>query len=47
LALATGGFEAIAEDARILFRKEGVEIDWKVLDVVGGSVVSEEADNQA
>ncbi|KDQ54818.1 hypothetical protein JAAARDRAFT_37925 [Jaapia argillacea MUCL 33604] len=39
LALATGGFEAIAEDARTIFRKEGVEVDWKVLEVVGGSCV--------
>ncbi|KAJ6501518.1 GHMP kinase [Mycena vitilis] len=39
LALATHGFEAIAEDARAIFRKTGVEIDWKLLTVVGGSVV--------
>ncbi|KAG6891115.1 hypothetical protein C0995_014205 [Termitomyces sp. Mi166 len=42
LALATGGFEAIAEDARNIFREQGIEIDWKVLEVVGGSVVEEE-----
>ncbi|KAG6889448.1 hypothetical protein C0992_005070 [Termitomyces sp. T32_za158] len=41
LALATGGFEAIAEDARTIFREQGVEIDWKVLHVVGGSVLEE------
>ncbi|KII86422.1 hypothetical protein PLICRDRAFT_289970 [Plicaturopsis crispa FD-325 SS-3] len=41
LALATGGFESIAEDARALFRKQGVEVDWKVLDVVGGSSVQQ------
>jgi len=40
LALATRGFEAIAEDARVIFKSKGVEIDWKVLQVVGGSVVS-------
>ncbi|KAG5646077.1 hypothetical protein DXG03_004500 [Asterophora parasitica] len=43
LALATGGFEAIAEDARKIFREKGVEIDWKVLEVVGGSAVIEQA----
>ncbi|KAG6884860.1 hypothetical protein C0993_007725 [Termitomyces sp. T159_Od127] len=41
LALATGGFEAIAEDARKIFREQGIEIDWKVLEVVGGSVLEE------
>ncbi|KAJ7630467.1 GHMP kinase [Roridomyces roridus] len=39
LALATHGFEAIAEDARAIFKKTGVEIDWKLLTVVGGSTV--------
>jgi len=39
LALATGGFEAIAEDARAIFRTKGVEVDWKLLTVAGGSVV--------
>ncbi|KAK0198964.1 GHMP kinase [Armillaria mellea] len=39
LALATHSFEAIAEDARAIFKKTGVEIDWKVLTVVGGSSV--------
>ncbi|KZT06247.1 homoserine kinase [Laetiporus sulphureus 93-53] len=39
LALATGGFEGIAEDARAIFREQNVEVDWKVLSVVGGSVV--------
>lgn len=39
LALATGGFEAIAEDARVIFKKEGIEVDWKLLEVVGGSTV--------
>ncbi|KIL70571.1 hypothetical protein M378DRAFT_183208 [Amanita muscaria Koide BX008] len=39
LALATGGFERIAEDARAIFKKVGVEIDWKLLQVTGGSVV--------
>ncbi|TFY70109.1 hypothetical protein EVJ58_g47 [Rhodofomes roseus] len=39
LALATSGFESIAEDARAIFREKGVEVDWKLLSVVGGSVV--------
>ncbi|KAF8665128.1 hypothetical protein AX16_000594 [Volvariella volvacea WC 439] len=42
LALATRGFEAIAEDARAIFKSKGVEIDWKLLHVVGGSTVVEE-----
>ena len=37
LALATEGFEAIAEDARAIFNEQGVEVDWKVLTIVGGS----------
>ena len=39
LALATGGFEAIAEDARAIFREKGIEVDWKLLEVAGGCVV--------
>ena len=34
LALALSGFEVIAEDARRIFREKGVEVDWKVLDIV-------------
>jgi homoserine kinase len=41
LALATHGFEAIAEDARVIFRQQGIEIDWKVLEVSGASRVTE------
>ena len=41
LALATGGFEAIADDAREIFRKEGIEVDWKLLEVAGASVVEQ------
>jgi len=37
LALATGGFEKIAEDARAIFREKGVEVDWKVLTLAEGS----------
>jgi len=40
LALATHGFEAIAEDARKIFQSFNIAIDWKVLEVVGGSEVS-------
>lgn len=39
LALATDGFEAIGEGARLIFQKSGIQIDWKVLSVVSGSVV--------
>lgn len=39
LALATGGFEEIADDARAIFKKEGIEVDWKLLEVVGGCTV--------
>ena len=42
LALAVGGFEAIAEDARRIFREKDVEVDWMVLDIVTeGSSVEE------
>lgn len=41
LALATGGFESIAEDARAIFKKQNVEVDWKLLEVVGGSTVEQ------
>jgi len=41
LALATGGFEAIAEDARKIFLGFGISIDWKLLQIAGGSVVQE------
>lgn len=39
LALATGGFEAIAEDARKIFKGEGIDVDWKLLEIAGGSIV--------
>lgn len=39
LALATHGFEAIAEDARAIFKKHNIEVDWKLLHIVGGSEV--------
>lgn len=42
LALAVSNFEAIAEDARKIFREKGVEVDWSVLDVVSeGSYVED------
>jgi len=43
LALATENFEAIAEDARQIFSQKGIEIDWKLLNVTGGSTVVEES----
>lgn len=39
LALATTGFEKIAQDAKIIFKEVGVEIVWKVLEITGGSVM--------
>ncbi|WVQ81696.1 homoserine kinase [Cryptococcus sp. DSM 104549] len=42
LALATHNFDAIAEEIQRLFRKEGIEVDWNVLDVdERGSTVEE------
>ncbi|KAI9513147.1 homoserine kinase [Russula earlei] len=42
LALALHSFESIAEDAREIFRKKGIEVDWLVLDIVTeGSSVNE------
>ena len=42
LALATGGFREIGEEARRIFRISKVEVDWKVLTVTGGSVIERE-----
>ncbi|KAJ4485511.1 GHMP kinase [Lentinula aciculospora] len=39
LALATSNFEKIAEDATNIFQTQGVEVDWKVLTIAGGSLV--------
>lgn len=33
LALATENFESIAEEIRRIFREEGVEVDWEVLEI--------------
>ncbi|KAF9535754.1 homoserine kinase [Crepidotus variabilis] len=41
LALATENYENIAEDVRKIFQKFDILIDWKVLEVVGGSSVTE------
>ena len=41
LALATGSFEAIANDARAIFKKENIEVDWKLLEIAGGSLVED------
>ncbi|KAJ3724271.1 GHMP kinase [Lentinula guzmanii] len=40
LALATTNFEKIAEDARKIFRAQGIEVDWKVLTIAEGSQVN-------
>ncbi|KAG1716782.1 hypothetical protein ID866_380 [Astraeus odoratus] len=42
LALATHGFESIAESAREIFALENIQVDWKLLEVVGGSEVCED-----
>ena len=34
---------AIAEDARTIFKSHGIEVDWKVLEVGGGSEVQEDS----
>jgi homoserine kinase len=41
LALATKGYAEIAEDARRIFNTKGIEVDWKVLDIAGGSIITE------
>lgn len=40
LVLATKSFESIAEEVAQVFKQHGVEVDWKVLEVASGSVVS-------
>lgn len=42
LALATANFESIAESVRETFRGEGIQVDWHLLTVGGGSEVWEE-----
>lgn len=42
LALATKGFTQIADDARRIFNNKGIEVDWKVLDIVNGSITIED-----
>ncbi|KAI6159520.1 homoserine kinase [Pisolithus thermaeus] len=37
LALATQNFKAIAESAREIFAEESIQVDWKLLEVVGGA----------
>lgn len=39
LALATKGFDKIAQDASAVFAKHGVPVDWKVLEVCSGCSV--------
>lgn len=40
LALATKGFTQIVEDARQIFNEKGIEVDWLLLDVAGGSATT-------
>lgn len=42
LALATGGFEAIALAAQAVFERAGVVVKWQVLEVGAGSSVKRE-----
>lgn len=39
LALATHGFDTLAESIKQTFSENGVEVDWHVLEVGGGSEV--------
>ena len=41
LALATDGFEKIAQDAAAIFGENNVSVDWKLLEVCGGSKVED------
>ena len=43
LALATGNFEKIAEEAQRIFATKGVSVDWKVLEVCRGSSIVDPA----
>jgi homoserine kinase len=45
LALATHNFESIAEGARTIFQAENIQVDWKLLEVVGGSQTYEVHEN--
>ncbi|KAL7415346.1 homoserine kinase [Mrakia frigida] len=42
LALATGNFDALAESIKATFKGAGVEVDWHLLEVGGGSEVEED-----
>lgn len=42
LALATGGLEAIALAAQVVFERAGVVVKWQVLEVGAGSSVKRE-----
>jgi homoserine kinase len=44
LALATHNFEQIATEARAVFKKAGVDVEWKVLEIGAGSSVAEIVD---
>lgn len=41
LALATDNFQKIGDSIRDTFKAEGVDVDWSVLEVCGGSEIKE------
>ena len=41
LALATGNFDRIAQDAASIFKTFDIDIDWKLLEITGGSTVEQ------
>jgi homoserine kinase len=47
LALATENFEAIAKDAAVIFAKEGIQVDWKLLEIAPGATVDFESGDPA
>jgi homoserine kinase len=47
LALATENFEAIAKDAAVIFAKEGIQVDWKLLEIAPGATVDFEGGDPA
>jgi len=42
LALATGGFDAIAQDARRVFKLHNVDVQCKVLEVASGCIIQDD-----
>jgi homoserine kinase len=39
LALATHNFDSIARKIQEIFQQEQIKVDWKILEVAGGSTV--------